>query len=116
LFAGCDKLLIVLDATTGKVVDKLPIADGCDGVGFDSGLKYVFASCGSGKLSVIQEMSADKFSVIDNVDTKRSARTIAVDERKHEVYLPAADTEPGAAGERPHMIPGTFQVLVLKRK
>ncbi|HSZ87326.1 MAG TPA: hypothetical protein VK787_14940 [Puia sp.] len=115
LFAGCDKLLIVVDATNGKVVDKLTIADGCDGVCFDSGLKYVFASCGEGKLSIIEELSADKFKVIDNVETKRSARTSAVDEKKHEVFLPAADTEKAVAGERPKMIPGTFQVLVVKK-
>ena len=115
LFAGCDKQLIVLDATNGKVVDKLALADGCDGVAFDNGLKYVFASCGEGKLSIVQELSADKFTVIDNVETKRSARTIAIDEKTHEVFLPAADTQPGAAGERPHMVPGTFQVLVVKK-
>jgi len=115
LFAGCDKLLIVVDATNGKVVDKLTIADGCDGVCFDSGLKYVFASCGEGKLSIVEELSADKFKVIDNVETKRSARTSAVDENNHEIFLPAADTEKAAAGERPKMIPGTFQVLVVKK-
>jgi YVTN family beta-propeller protein len=115
LFAGCDKLLIVLDATSGKVVDKLPIADGCDGVCFDNGLKYVFASCGEGKLSIVQELSADQFKVIDNVETKRSARTSAVDEKAHEVFLPAADTEKAVAGERPKMIPGTFQILVVKK-
>jgi len=115
LFAGCEKLLVVVDATNGKVVDKLPIADGCDGVAFDNGLKYIFASCGTGKLSIVQELSADKFTVIDNVETKRSARTIALDEKTHEVFLPAADTQPGAAGERPKVIPGTFQVVVVKR-
>jgi DNA-binding beta-propeller fold protein YncE len=115
LFAGCDKLLIVLDATSGKIVDKLTIASGCDGVGFDDGLKYIFASCGEGKLSIIHEAGPDNFMVVDNVVTKRSARTIAVDEKKHEVFLPAADTEPGVAGERPKMIPGTFQVLVVKK-
>jgi YVTN family beta-propeller protein len=115
LFAGCDKLLIVVDATNGKIVDKLAIADGCDGVGFDNGLKYIFASCGEGKLSIVEELSADKFKVIDNVETKRSARTIAVDEKDHVVFLPAADTEKAAAGERPKMIPGTFQVLVVKK-
>jgi len=115
LFAGCDKQLIIVDATNGKVVDKQPIADGCDGVAFDNGLKYVFASCGSGKLSIVQEADADKFIAIDNVETKRSARTIALDEKAHEIFLPAADTQPGAAGERPKMIPGTFQVLVVKR-
>jgi YVTN family beta-propeller protein len=115
LFAGCDKLLIVIDATNGKVVDKLTIADGCDGVCFDSGLKYVFASCGEGKLSIVEELSADKFKVIDNVETKRSARTSAIDEKNHEVFLPAADTEKAVVGERPKMIPGTFQVLVVKK-
>jgi DNA-binding beta-propeller fold protein YncE len=95
LFAGCDKFLVVMDATSGAVVNKLPIGDGCDGVGFDDQLKLVFASCGEGKLTVIKEASASSFSVIDNVPTKRSARTCAVDSKTHCVYLPAADTEPG---------------------
>lgn len=116
LFAGCDKLLVVVDATSGKVVDKLAIADGCDGVAFDNGLKYVFASCGEGKLSIVEELNADKFKVIDNVETKRSARTIALDEKTHEVFLPAADSEKAVAGERPKMIPGTFQILVMAKK
>ena len=66
-------------------------------------------------MSIIQELKADEFKVIDNVVTKRSARTSAVDEKNHEVFLPAADTKPGAAGERPQMVPGTFQVLVVKK-
>jgi YVTN family beta-propeller protein len=115
LFAGCDKMLIVVDAENGNIVDKLPIGDGCDGVGFDNGLKLVFASCGEGKLSIIKEASASSFAVIDNVPTKRSARTCAVDERTHNVYLSAADTEPAPTGQRPKMIPGTFQVLVVGR-
>jgi len=112
LFAGCDKLLVVMDATNGTVVNRLPIGDGCDGVGIDVTLGLVFASCGEGKLSIIKE---SPLSVIDNVPTKRSARTCAVDSKTHAVYLPAADTEPGAAGERPKMIPGTFGVLVVSK-
>lgn len=115
LFAGCDKFLVVMDATSGAIVNKLPIGDGCDGVGFDEQLKLVFASCGEGKLTVIKEASASSFSVIDNVPTKRSARTCAVDSKTHSVYLPAADTEPGAAGERPKIKPGTFSVLVVSK-
>ena len=112
LFAGCDKQLVVMDATNGNIVSKLPIGDGCDGVGFDDGLGLVFASCGEGKVTVIKESS---LSVIDNVATKRSARTCAVDSRTHSVYLPAADTQPGAAGERPKVVPGTFCVLVVSK-
>jgi DNA-binding beta-propeller fold protein YncE len=115
LFAGCDKQLVVVDAVTGAVVSKLPIGDGCDGVGFDEGLNMIFASCGEGKLTVIKETSAADFKVVDNIPTKRSARTLAVDSRVHAVYLPAADTEKAAAGERPKTIPGTFQVLVVTR-
>jgi YVTN family beta-propeller protein len=116
LFAGCDKFLVVMDATNGEVMKKLPIGDGCDGVAFDNNLKYIFASCGEGKLSIIQELSGNNFKVIDNVQTKRSARTIAIDEYTHEVFLPAADLQPAKKGERPQIVPGTFQVLVMQKK
>jgi YVTN family beta-propeller protein len=116
LFAGCDKLLVVVDATNGHVINKLKIADGCDGVAFDNNLKYIFASCGEGKLSIIQEINGDTFKVIDNIETKRSARTLAIDEQTHEVFLPAADTEKSVGTERPKQIAGTFQVLVVAKK
>ena len=116
LFAGCDKLLVVIDITTGKVIDKLPIGDGCDGVAFDKSLHYIFASCGEGKLSIIHEEAANKFTVVDNVPTKRSARTIAINEILHTVYLPTADFGAPAAGQnRPPVIPGSFQVLVMQQ-
>jgi len=115
LFAGCDHQLVVMDAASGNIVATLPIGAGCDGVGFDAVLGFVFASCGEGKLTVIKEESASSFTVIDNVPTKRSARTIAVDEKTHTVYLPAADTQPGSGEERPKVIPGTFGVVVVGR-
>ncbi len=55
LFAGCDKLLIVSDALNGKVISKLPIGDGCDGVAFDETTKNIFTSNGEGSLSVVHE-------------------------------------------------------------
>jgi YVTN family beta-propeller protein len=116
LFAGCDKWLIVMDAESGGIVGKYPIGDGCDGVAFDNHLKYIFASCGEGILTVIHESSANSFQVVANVPTKRSARTLAVDEKNHEIFLPAAELEKSNAGERPKSIPGTFQVLVVARR
>src|SRR6185369_7286986 len=91
LFAGCDKFLAVVDATNGKVVGKVPIGDGCDGVGFDNEQKTIFASCGEGKLTVIHEDEGDKYSVITNFPTKRGARTVAVNSTLHTIYLPTAD-------------------------
>ena len=114
LFAGCDKELVVLDITTGKVTTKVSIGDGCDGVAFDSKTKLIFASCGEGNLAIIKEESANSFKTVATVPTKRSARTITIDEITHEVFLPAADMEKSTVpNERPKMIPGTFQVLVV---
>jgi len=118
LFAGCDnKLMMVIDATNGKVVSQLPIGDGCDGTAFDATLKYAYASCGDGTLTVVKEVSKDDFKVLENVTTKKGARTITVDAQTHNVYLPTADFLPSAnENERPKMIPGTFQVLMLQKK
>ncbi|MEO6314096.1 MAG: YncE family protein [Chitinophagaceae bacterium] len=117
LFAGCDKMLVVMDMVSGKVVDKLPIGDGCDGVAFDRNLKNIFASCGEGKLTIIHEDEKGKYTVVENLATKKSARTIAINEALHIVYLPAADLGTPAAGEkRAPMIPGSFQVLVVQAK
>jgi YVTN family beta-propeller protein len=115
LFAGCgdNKLLIVLDATDGKVVAKIDIGDGCDGVAFDAAAGLIYTSDGEGTLSVIKEETKDKFVKLASIPTKKSARTIAIDAGTHKIYLPAADLEaPPAGGGRPKMIPGTFQVLV----
>ncbi|MEP6676213.1 MAG: YncE family protein [Ferruginibacter sp.] len=117
LFAGCgdNKWLVVLDAVTGAVIDKLPIGDGCDGVAFDPGTKTIYASNGEGTVTVIKEMPKDKFVVEATIPTKKSARTITVDPATHKIYLPAADIEPAVDGKRGKMIPGSFQVLVLAK-
>ena len=115
LFAGCDKLLVVMDATNGKIIDKLAIGDGCDGVAFDADTKNIYTSNGEGTMTVIHEDNANKFTVLENITTKRGARTIALDKQSHLIYMPTADFEPMEAGQkgRPKMKVGTFQVLVV---
>ncbi len=116
LFPGCDnKLLMVIDATNGKIIDKLPIGDGCDGTAFDPSTKTVYSSNGEGTLTVIKEVTKDKFVIDANVLTKRGARTLTVDATTHTVYSPTADFGTPVAGQRrPPMIPGSFEVLVIK--
>jgi len=117
LFAGCDnKLLVVMNADNGKVVKELPIGDGCDGVAFDPELKNIFSSNGEGTLTIIHENSAKNFEVVENLKTKKGARTLAVDEKTHKVYLPAADyiaSNPQVGGKHAPMAPGTFQIIVV---
>jgi len=115
LFAGCDnKMLMVIDATNGKIVAQVPIGDGCDGTAFDPSTNTVYSSNGEGTLTVIKEVSKDKFEVAANVPTKQGARTLAVDTKTHTIYLPTANFGASTGNGRPPMIPGTFQVLVVK--
>ncbi len=118
LFAGTDKKLIIVDANNGKVVAKLPIGDGCDGVAFNNDLKYIYTSNGEGTMTIVKENSANDFKVVENIKTKKGARTIGNDESTHLLYLPTADFETQVAGDksRPKMIPGTFQILVYGNK
>ena len=116
LFAGCgNKLLVVMDATNGNVVTTLPIGDGCDAVGFDWKLRTVYSSNGDGTLTIIKERSPTEFTVVENLKTKEGARTNAVDQLSHAVYLPTGEFLPKQPGQfRPQLKPGTFQVLVVK--
>lgn len=116
MFAGCDKYLVVLNAETGKVVDKLSIGDGCDGVVFDASNKTIYTSNGqSGTITAIKENGADKYSVLGNYTTRRGARTITVDEKTGTLFLPTADFDMNnMQNGRPKMIPASFQVLVVQ--
>jgi YVTN family beta-propeller protein len=118
---GANKTLVVLDASTGKVVTSLPIGGGVDAAGFDPDAGLAFTSNGDGTLTVIHEDSPGKFTVVENVATQRGARTLALDTKTHRVFLVTAEFGPPPAPttERPHprpsIMPGTFTLLVVGR-
>ena len=115
LFAGCgNKMMAVIDANTGKIVATPAIGDGVDANAFDPATGYAFASNGEGTLTVVHEDSPDKYSIVENVATKRSARTMGLDLKTHNIFLPAAEFDAPAPGERRgKMKPGSFVVLVV---
>ena len=117
LFAGCgNKMMAVINADTGKVIATPAIGEGVDANGFDPATNFAFASNGDGTLTVVHEDSPDKFTIVDNVPTKRSARTLGLDLKTHNIYLPAADFDAAAPGERRgKMKPGSFVFLVVTR-
>lgn len=116
LFTVSDKNMVVVDANTGKILAKLPIGDRVDGVSYDSGLKRAYSANGDGTMTVVGE-DGNNYKVLENVLTKKGARTIAVDSRTHHIYMPTADfgPVPDATPERQHprapILPGTFEVL-----
>ncbi len=116
LFIGCrNKTLIVMNADDGKIVADFPIGAFVDATAFRGGL--VFASCGDGTLSIIREVSPDKFEVAQVLKTELGARTMAVDPTGVLIYLPTADlTFPAGsnpAHPRPVPVPETFRIVVV---
>jgi YVTN family beta-propeller protein len=120
LFSGCsNKLMAIVDADSGKLVSTVPIGGGVDANAFDPETGLAFASCGDGVLTVVHEDSPDKFSVAENVPTKRGARTMALDSVKQRIFLVTAEFGPppaptaGQPHPRPAILPDSFVVLVV---
>ena len=119
LFSGCDnKVMAISDTTPGHVITTVPIGEGVDGDGFDPAYGVAFASNGgSGTLTVVRELSPDRYEVEDNVATARGARTMTVDEKTHHIFLPTAQfaPPPAATPENPRprrtIVPGTFEII-----
>jgi len=97
LFSVCDnQLMVVTDARDGHQVAKLAVGKGPDAAAFDPQAKLVFSSNGEGTLTVVRQADADHYTVAANVPTQKGARTMALDEQQHRVYLVAANA--GAKG------------------
>lgn len=119
LFSVCgNEMMAVVDATNGKVVTTVPTGKGTDAAAFDDEKQLAFASNGqSATLTVIHETSPDKYVVVDNAATQRSARTMGLDAKTHHIFLPAAQFgEAPAPTEknprpRPPMVPGSFELI-----
>ena len=121
LFSVCaNRVLVVTDALSGRHIAQLAIGNGPDAAAFDAEKALLFSSNGQdGTLTVIHEDDPDHYSVMANVATQKSARTMALDAATHRVYLVAADfgATPAPSAEQPHprppVIDGSFKVLVV---
>ncbi|MBV9498137.1 MAG: YncE family protein [Acidobacteriaceae bacterium] len=124
LFSVCDnKMMAIVDADTGKVIATPAIGEGPDAAAFDPGTKLAFSSNGeSGTLTVIKESGKDQYSEAGTVQTAQGARTMALDEKTHKIYLatasfgPPAPSTSGNARRRPTILPGTFKLLVVSEQ
>jgi YVTN family beta-propeller protein len=120
LYSACEnKLMVVSDPASGRVLASVPIGPGTDGAAFDDG--YAFsANGGDGTITMVGETSPGKFEVVATIQTQRSARTIAADQKAHKLYLPAAEFGPPTESKdgkksRPQAIPDSFMILVVGR-
>ena len=106
LFLGCgNKLMVMMDSETGKVVASVPIGQGVDANAFDPGTQYAFASCGGdGTVTIAHEDAPDKLTVVQTLATERGSRTMTLDPKTHRIYLAAAKYEAPGSRERPPVV------------
>ena len=118
LFAVCgNKLMVMMDSTTGKVLGSVPIGAGVDAAAFDPETGLVFASGGDGTLTVARVDEKGTLAVVQTVATPVRSRTMTLDPKTHKLYassaqfgapVPGPDGRPG----RPPMVPDSFKVVV----
>lgn len=95
LFSVCDnQRMMVTDASDGHQVASVIIGQGPDAARFDAATGMIYSSNHDGTLTVVHEDDANHYRVIANVPTQTGARTMALDQATHRIWLVAADPAP----------------------
>jgi outer membrane protein assembly factor BamB len=110
LFSGCHNgTLVVVNADSGTVIQKLAIGSGVDAVAYDKDAGLIFTSNGEGNISVIRQQGADQYTSLANVVTQPGAKTMALDTSRHVLYS-VANAAADASGKA-----GAFQLIVAEK-
>ena len=122
LFAVCgNRLMVVLDADSGSMIATTAIGDGVDGVMYDPATRLAFSANGEGTMTVVREETPAKYSPVEIVPTRRSARTLVLDEKSHRIYTVAARFGPpppptaDRPRPRPTIVPESVTLYVIGR-
>ena len=118
---GRNKVLAIMDADSGKVLQTFPIGDGVDTNIYEPETGLLFTATREGTLHIFHEDTPDRFSVVETVKTEFGARNMALDPMTHRLFIDTADFAPAAlpTAEQPKPQPtpvsGTFRLLVYGR-
>jgi DNA-binding beta-propeller fold protein YncE len=83
--------MVVMNADSGAVLATLPVGEGTDFAAFDPQSGLAYSSNRDGTISVVAEISPDKFVSLPSIPTQIGARTMAIDPNTGRIYLVAAD-------------------------
>lgn len=118
---GRNKVLAIMDVSSGKVVQSFPIGAGVDTNIYEPKTGLLFTAVREGTLHIFHEDSPGKFSVVQNVQTEFGARNMALDPKTHRIFIDTADFTPAPAPTadqpkpQPAPVSGTFRLLVYGR-
>jgi YVTN family beta-propeller protein len=120
LFSTCsNKVMVVMDSDTGRIVTTLPVGEFSDAAVFDPVHSLVFSSNSDGTITVVSERSPDDFVELSPIKTPIGARTMAEDPETGRIYTVAGDmtADPSAKTTnvrgRYRMTPGSAKLLFL---
>ena len=120
LFSTCGNgVMVVMNADNGTVLREFPIGKGSDAARFDPKTHIAFSSNFDGTLSMVREVSPDKFEALPAVETALGARTMGLNPQTGRIYLVTATihindkASPTDYRHRYQIAPGSVRVLFL---
>jgi len=113
------KLLVMMDADTGKVIgEPFPIGARTDANTFDPATNTLAVATRAGTLHIFHEDSPDKLTPVETVKTEFGAKTMGLDPKTQNLYLTTSDFGPTPAptakdsDPQPDPKAGTFRLLI----
>jgi hypothetical protein len=99
IFVGCrtEPMVVVLDSETGKEITSVAIPKDIDDLHYDAKRKKLYASCGEGFLTVINQASPDKYELEEKIATVSQAKTSLFAAESKRLYL-AVPRQPNQEG------------------
>ncbi|MFI5227494.1 MAG: YncE family protein [Gemmatimonadales bacterium] len=100
LFMACDTEMVVMNADNGNIVTRIKVPSRSDMNCFDPVTKIAFnPNRSDSTVTVVHEDSPDKFTVVEKPSTGGGARTCAVDEKTHKLYVFYYEGNPRQGGK-----------------
>ena len=114
--------MVILSATTGAILDTLPLAGRSDGAVFNPATGEAFSTGANGTLTVVKERTPTAFAVEEDLQTMTGARTITLDTKTNRIFTISLERAPPPAGAAPGSrasfgtpVPGSFTILMIGR-
>ena len=119
---GRNKILAIMNADSGKVLQSFPITTGVDTIIYDADSGLLYASTREA-IHILHEDTPEQFTEVETLKTEFGAKTMGLDTRTHRIFVDTADfgPPPPASPGEPHPeservpTPGTFRLLIYGR-
>jgi DNA-binding beta-propeller fold protein YncE len=121
LFAGCgNKVMVVVDADSGKILSSVPVGGDPDGIVFDAQRKRIYVANRDGGWTIVDQVDKGTYRVNQTLKIDEYAKTGALDPKTHRVFSSTADLVwPAAVPGKKHLPnakSGSFRLMVVSEK